>query len=202
MANVNVTLDVTGFFFSKQVNVDENSTIKEVMIRVVEESAGTDAEFTFSPHITAAGEFCRMISIHFKEKPKTRQFSQDGNPFEPPNLRMGVYEFDDYAQSNQEANPQLAWQYYVVGQDGKGELRSGEVDGRRTVVPFSKSNMGVGAVPKLKEGDRIFWRLVGICVGPTRSAPASVEMLALDDAKKKMSMALPFKYQPSMFKAQ
>ncbi len=45
----------------------------------------------------------------------------------PPNLDAGIYGFDD--ENPTFTNPQLAWQYYVVGDEGRGALKSGEVGG-------------------------------------------------------------------------
>jgi hypothetical protein len=199
MANVDVTLDVTGFYFSQKVNVPEDSTIKDVMIAVVAATYGTDTEFTFSPHVTGYGEFCRMISIRFQKMPLSRQFAQNGTRFQPPGVSKGVYEFDDYTKDNQFANPQLAWQYYIVAEDGTGTLRSGEVGGKRTVVPFSRSNSGNGSVPKLQQNDRIIWRLVAICQKPTRPFPEESLAMNIDDPIILEQTALPMKYQSKSF---
>jgi hypothetical protein len=179
MAEIEVTLDVTGFYFSEKVKGDDTvlKTVKDVMLAVVAQTAGTDKEFTFKSLFTAKGEFCSKIQVHHRKPPSSRQFIEKPGVTEPvpfpPNLAPGVYGFDD--ENPTFTNPQLAWQYYVVGDEGKGALRSGEVGGRRTVVPFSDSNRdaasgGVTLVTK----DVIVWRLVAICNGPTvKSIPSS-----------------------------
>ena len=178
MTLIKVTLDVTGFYFSETIEGEDSvlKTVKDVMLAVVAKTSGTDKEFTFKSLFTAKGEFCSKIQVNHRRPPVSRQFIEKAGvpnpvPF-PPNLDAGVSGFDD--ENPTFTNPQLAWQYYVVGDEGKGALKSGEIGGRRTVVPFSDSNRDAarGGVT-LADKDVIIWRLVAICNGPTiKSLPS------------------------------
>lgn len=164
MAKVKVTLDITGFYFHKEVEVADTATVKEVMSEVARATAKSSERFTFSSHTTSRGEFCRMIQVDFDDTPNSRQVSQDGRVFGPPTLNPGKYFYDDMSKENMLNNPQLAWQYYIVRESEGGTVASAV---ERVIVPFSTSNAGDGSVAKLKKGDRIIWRLVGICTENT-----------------------------------
>jgi hypothetical protein len=176
MALINVTLDVTGFYFSETIRAEEADlrTVKDVMLAVVAKTSGTDKELTFKSLYSAKGEFCSKIQVLHRRSPTSRQLvEKDGVlvPF-PTGLEAGIYAYDD--ENPTYINPQLAWQYYVVGDEGRGALKSGEIGGKRTVVPFSDSNRDAdrGGVT-LADKDVIIWRLVAICNGPTVKSPPS-----------------------------
>ncbi len=178
MAQIKVTLDVTGFYFSETIEGEDTDlkTVKDVMVAVVKKTAGTDREFTFKSLFTGKGEFCSKIQINYKKAPSSRQLidkNGDGvfTPF-PERLEAGIYGYDD--ENPTITNPQLAWQYYIVGENGTGALRSGEIGGKRTVVPFSDSNRdpAQGGVV-LATKDVITWRLVAICGEPTTRTASS-----------------------------
>lgn len=176
---VEVTLDVTGFYFDEKVRVAPDSSVKDVMQAVVEKTAGTGREFRF--HSAGKGdsegggkgfsEFLSEISVKFDDTnpPKSRQKHRDGHT-----LKSGTYLYKDdyraaeYGDSAKKAPFSLVWQYYIT--DAENRLLSGvNKDGIRIKVPFTRSNTlyeGEGPI-NFKGGERITWRLVAIFLGPT-----------------------------------
>lgn len=145
-----IKLSIVGFYFGIEVNVPKGSTISDVMIAAVEKSRGTDKEFTYSP--TPYGSLSNVTVIH-----KTEAESRNSKRTYP----KGVYSYTDDANYG---NPSLVWQYYIFNKnDERREDRGSE-------IPYEKNKT------KLHDGDKIIWRLVGICTGPTTHS-STKEML-------------------------
>jgi hypothetical protein len=160
---VNVTLDVTGMYFSFTLKVNPNWSILQVMDEVATLTKGTDQEFAFVPKANMTGRtFVEEISVNHK-KPATSRQTPFGGEKSPRQSKPGLYLWNDRINPvASESVPQLIWQYYVT--DANGKSKSGKFGGARIVVPFAESNSS-GAWPCVfEEGDVITWRMVGIFV--------------------------------------
>lgn len=173
---VDIELDVTGFYFSYKVKgISDTATIQDVMDRVQQETTNptypsNEPVFTYEPKANPmTGKlFVSMISIEHREQVKSRQIQTTGQKNE---YGIGTYKFDDdFAADNKGRNPISVWQYYVVR---KEKLISGGSAGERITIPFSETdrsfpdNKPVSDPIVFQQDDKIIWRLVGICTMPT-----------------------------------
>jgi hypothetical protein len=163
---VKVTLDVTGMYFSKEVEVEPNSSVKQVMDTVQTSTTGASQQFSFKAKINPRNgrEFVGKITVFHTGPAVSRQYQPGGDP--PNRYKSGEYEWDDEINPKlPEEVPQLIWQYYVTDKDGKS--KSGKFGGTRVIVPFSESDVGAlgyEAPVVFEDGDVITWRMVGIFV--------------------------------------
>lgn len=164
-----ITIDVTGMYYSNTVTVAEGSTVFDVMQAAsVQRAPGNGGILTFglelaSDGVTPSG-FLNQIKIVYDEEsdPRSRQLVTAGQPGAP--RPKGVYLYNDDMSRDPflvdgGVSFRLAWQYYIS--DAEGRSRNANVDGTRKIVPFLRSNEGEGSV-ELHNGDRIVWRAVAI----------------------------------------
>jgi hypothetical protein len=159
---VNVTMDITGMYFSYTVSADPNWSVLRIMEQVATATKGTDHEFAFVPRANTSGRtFVEEISVYHKKPAISRQKPRPGET--PRQSKPGLYLWNDRINPAQsESIPQLIWQYYVT--DASGKSKSGKFGGTRIVVPFSESNTAGDWPCVFEDGDVITWRMVGIFV--------------------------------------
>ena len=82
---IKVTLEITGFYFTKTTHVEPSATILDVLEQVREETKTGDAGaiFNFLPGDT---KFVRHISVEHLTSPKTNQ-SKNGKPLGPEGIK-------------------------------------------------------------------------------------------------------------------
>lgn len=157
---VQVTLDVTGFYFSQTVDVPEGASVEDVMLQAERDTRNDpEREFSFVPMFKGTKKFLQTITVNWKVEAESRQ--QPANPGEPRRkYPAGVYIFDDELGSPVRNNLALVWQYYIF--DETGALLTAD----RKIVPFSETNTGENPIV-FKDGYKVVWRLVAICTGPS-----------------------------------
>ncbi|MEO0590330.1 MAG: hypothetical protein AAFZ11_07180, partial [Pseudomonadota bacterium] len=146
-----VNLSIVGFYFGIDVEVNKGATIADVMIAAEAQSRGKDAEFHFTP--TPTGTLSNVTILHRKEA-KSRNSKRT--------YPKGIYSLTDDAATG---NPSLVWQYYLF--DAGDERR----EKRGSEVPFQKNTT------KLNDGDKVIWRAVAICTGPTTAASTKEKLI-------------------------
>ncbi|MEM6331007.1 MAG: hypothetical protein AAF790_12250 [Planctomycetota bacterium] len=163
---VKINFDVTGFYFGRDIDVEKTDSIRDVCNKVMYESKGEDAEFSFKPEVEKP-QFLGEITVVHRVQARSRQNS--GRVYNP-----GIYRWND-AVDNNNRNPALLWQYYVFDKDNR--LLSGvqEYPQKRMIVPFTKPAAERGflgrSTGEFMTDDRIVWRLVGILGGPNVGGP-------------------------------
>jgi hypothetical protein len=176
---VNVTVDLTGMYFSFTAQADPKWSVLQVMQAVATATKGTDHEFAFVQKANLDGRtYVEEISVNHKKPAISRQ-----KPFgtaSPRQSKAGLYIWNDRVnQMPSEAVPQLIWQYYVTDANGKSKI--GKFGGTRIVVPFADSNTAGDWPVVFEEGDVITWRMIGIFVRTDDTPdPASTVKFSLD----------------------
>jgi hypothetical protein len=158
-----ITLDFTGFYYQKKIELSEldpNPTVKTVTKFAVEKQGDTGGKLILA-EFSPAG-FLSSAYVEHRSNPATRQKDTAGNPAPAAALPVGIYGFDDtFASVNRVQGVQigfsLSWQYYIFRE---GKLISGPsaTSTDRVIVPASQSDT---ATP-LEGNEIIRWRLVAI----------------------------------------
>ncbi|MEO1406021.1 MAG: hypothetical protein AAFV54_05965 [Pseudomonadota bacterium] len=181
---INVTVDITGFYFEKNVVVPATATVQEVMDAVQAETRGTEMQLTYTPRPGGSKKFLRAIEVLFDPArggvPQSRQIRNPGSTLdlEKPFPQATKYFYDDGfrppvgPQKEGFADFTLAWQYYVF--DEAKRLKSSGPKGQRVILPFANSAAQPGGIT-LAHNDRIVWRLVAIFGVPLSENPATGE---------------------------
>ena len=163
VVDMQIILDVTGFYFSTTVDIDNPKTVQEIMEKAALQTASQPTKLDFGPRLDAArGAKLNFIQVVFDGQPPVSRQKRPGGGVVTKVDRK--YIFDDTAQvltgptNLGQAQYQLAWQYYVS--DKTGRIRNGTpaTGGDRTIVPFSVDAKEYA----FEDGDVVTWRLVGI----------------------------------------
>ncbi|MEL6201912.1 MAG: hypothetical protein AAFR39_06085 [Pseudomonadota bacterium] len=189
---VEVTVDITGYFFSRTVNVPKEATVQEVMAEAVAANA------------TAANDEARLlvlsdlddkflneiIVVHRGGSAKSRQV-RDGVPTRQ--YDDGIFSFADdqieieagpngtsrFAPRDPNASRALAWQFYVYKETSEGlvDLSRSNLGGlRRQVEAFSEATPFVAGDDDAKY--QVVWRLVALALRPDQLTEGRVALVA------------------------
>ncbi len=177
---IHVTLDIAGMYFDHTVAIHENSTVKNLMDKVKQETSNSPrgARFDYLPEPLGKNNQVNSITVEHRngsaESRQTRHKSEQKRFYSD-----GIYSFaDDMVVINGKVlsvdpnkSSVSAWQYYVYDKHGNEQARNNK-DGRsgiaRKIVAFDASPTEGGY--ELKEGSCVVWRLVTIFVRPSHSA--------------------------------
>lgn len=158
-----ITLDITGFYYSIEVNSEGVNNVLEVLEKAngVRSDNGGVLTFEVAPSALDPEKFfVTKLTVNYDadSNPTSRQ----NNSSIPGRREIGTYSYTDDVTStaNRIGEPGnvggvLVWQYYVFDQAGKSKNESGINPPARKITPVNE-NFG------LTDGDRIVWRLVGI----------------------------------------
>lgn len=182
-----ITLDFTGFFYEKKIELSElgpNPTVKTVTQFAVGKTGDTGGKLIFA-EFSPLG-FLSSAYVEHRSNPATRQKDLAGNPVPGAALPSGIYGFDDsFASVNRIQGVQigfsLAWQYYIF-RDGKLISGPSSTSTDRVVVPASQSDTST----PLEGNEIIRWRLVAI--GGLREL-IDAQMANLTPSQKTMLMS-------------
>lgn len=167
----NITLDVTGFYYSVKVDLErfDRRDRDEVTVKDVTEAAvgrtGTTGGRLKEVDFSDRG-FLNRITVEHSRPPKSRQTFGGRDQRHPQNLPIGVYSYSDEFLPSLEVGDITftpVWQYYVF--DRTGDLETGSNRARdltRSITPSAESDRDV----TLRQGYLIRWRLV--CIGGLR----------------------------------
>ena len=191
---VQVKVDVTGFFFSRDVQVDANATVRDVMDAAVaanKTARPNEALLQYSADFKE--EFLDGIFIlHRNGSAKSRQVS-GGAParqyddgffsFRDDQIEIGAGPFGTtrFVPRDPNASRALAWQFYVYKDTPEGlvDLSRSKLGGlNRQVEAFSVARPFVGATDQDKY--QVVWRLVALALRPDQlSGPESLMLSGL-----------------------
>ena len=158
-----VTIDITGFFFDREVKVKKGATVEEVMQKAVDDNHKFDAKLFFDKE---GANLDGLYVVHTNGSAKSRQ---DGGRVYPD----GVYGFVDDAVTMKDGafspavenisypGAVVAWQYYIYDASGNDLSRSQSGIVRR-IIPFSNSDADF----ELDDGYTIVWRAVLLQLEP------------------------------------
>jgi hypothetical protein len=163
-AMATIKIRIVGIYFRKTVNIKKDApiTIKDVMDEYIRTSGG----------ITEPEGLLYTKDAILNPEPGQGQFSLTGvayNSSKPPATLSGrqpappagIYSlFENYPP---DAPVGLGWQSYVIGRDGKN----------RTATALGEGFKYFDAT-EVFDGEKIIWRMVGICRRPNFPAPTPV----------------------------
>jgi hypothetical protein len=150
-----VTVDITGFYFSIDVDATDGDTVLDVM-RKAETQSGGGGKPVLRFMSTANGSI-RTFSVEHVNAPVSRQYKEKS--FFPNDLKPGFYEFTEKAPDSN--NQLIAWQYYIM------EPIPGSADGFRTLSADRAIEFAGASKFKWSDGMKIIWRGVLICSNRT-----------------------------------
>lgn len=152
-----ITLDITGFYYSIEVDSSGANSVLDVLNRANGVRADNGGVLSFD--LDSAG-FVKKLTVAYDggSDPKSRQ-NNSAFGLERP---VGIYSYSDDVlnSANRIGNSGnvpglLVWQYYVFDQNGRAKNESVITPPERVITSASEP-FG------LADGDRIVWRLVGI----------------------------------------
>lgn len=153
-----VRLRVAGLYFNQVVAmVGEGSwTVRQVMDRYIEQRAADQPMLSYETErrgVAAAEQEPTVLAISVMHL--TAPSSLSGTARRPGLYRLQENELDG-------GSTVLAWQYYIVANDGKGITRSATLPGG-IFTAFGKHDPQQNGV---QEGDAVIWRQVAIRRAP------------------------------------
>lgn len=172
---MDVEVDVTGFYYRRNVSLPDDNTTKTVKDAMIAAKAlGGFPALDFTGETLNNREFISNIIVtHSGDTAISGQTLGSENP---RIYEDGVYNAgDDFVIFGQVGGvPRLvspegkriisAWQYYVYDSNSVDLNRA---NGPRRVVPYSEPFSAGAAIRGLQDGDTVVWRRVSICVAPT-----------------------------------
>lgn len=188
-----VTLDITGFYFSIDVDVPANSTVQDLMrdAATLSKEPGfpgqpkdpqgnplQKAHFEWTPSKARNGKFLSSITVRHFMKPPTRQLPTHGATEIQDGVTEGVHTYCDEPGSNL-GKSGVFWQYYVFEPlaDGKFKIVNGiRPDNTRRIVGSGDAD---NKEYILAEGYRVVWRAVLINLAPSRANDDAGKALAV-----------------------
>ncbi|MDX8353964.1 hypothetical protein [Cognatiyoonia sp. IB215182] len=173
---ITVTIDVAGFYYGREVQVEEGATVEAAMQAAT--NLPNTPSLSFTTETLANKVFLDSITIqHNYGSAKSRQsIPEQGEPdlqrVYPDGIYSGADDAVDFDTAvtpprlvafDQNATKVNAWQYYVYDQDFVDINRKA---GSRRIVPFTEVLTVDGEPRGLKNKDTVVWRRVTICTRP------------------------------------
>jgi hypothetical protein len=171
MAIINVRLRIVGLYFNEtiQINDNPNLTVRDVMDEYIRlnPNLAVPGGLEYVRYPVGTNDFVRAFSYHYDG---SYNYNGDALDTTPPdgltlggvNRPSGIYTLsEDLEDDFRDTKVGLVWQYYVVGNNGNGTVKS------RT--PASRGFQSVGQTPpsyNIQNKDAIIWRLVAIAREP------------------------------------
>jgi len=173
---IKVNIDITGFYFSKTIEVPSGTTVADAMEKLtgtpVTTDSGVKATLNFSRDTR---KFLTSIDLDFETAPIPRQ----DNAGAVGQLMPGIYgATDDELLTLQKGKGLLTWQFYVnaatFGPHNKVET-IGNILNRRTSLPDGTTVRKIEpfASFKLTQDCLVTWRLIVIATGPAETVTAA-----------------------------
>jgi hypothetical protein len=172
---IKVRLRIVGLYFNTTVKINDNInlTVRDVMDEYIRLNPNISVvgglEYVRYPKTGGSDDFVRTLTYHFGGKydfngDGDTNDAVDGKSLGNKTIAKGIYtlseDLEDGIPGYQAGNKVgLAWQYYVVGANGKV----------KSATPASRQFSSFGKVSPdydIEDGDTIIWRLVAIARKP------------------------------------
>jgi hypothetical protein len=161
MANITVKLEIIGWFYSKDVTVNEGCSVADVL-----EAASQLPIGPLEPKLSyQLNDMHGLRKIRVEHRANAVSTKKSYPSLIKRQYAPGIYEYDDQAENVLPTNLRLVWQYYILSEKRSEKSNDG------IEIPCGKSNQPLpnGVVTKkvINDEDVIRWRLVAINVGPS-----------------------------------